>query len=117
MNFRLLIFIGMLGTVLLSSCSAPRGLNHSVTKATAPVLGSISSENAHVAKMLANSSGEYLLVSLGGEVFDASVRENYRNALGEDCKRVHLRGKLGTTGTAAICRDEQGTWRYLAPLN
>lgn len=112
-----LILVSLVSATFLVGCSTPRGLNHSVTEATPPILDPIPDENLEVAKRLALSSGEYVPVNLAGYSFEARVGESYKSALGEDCRRVHLRNVTGTTGTGAICKDSNGIWRYLAPLN
>ncbi len=117
MKKRIITFAVSVGIVFLTSCSAPRGLNHSITKATAPELEPISVENSELATRLAESGGEFLLLNLSGSQFEARVGESYRSALGEDCKRVYLKGLSGLSGTGAVCKDGQGLWRYLSPLN
>ena len=103
----------------MTGCSAPRGLNH---QATRPVADGLDAPQAAAVADFARTMGEApagarvsttLPVGGKGEASIPALNATYKNALGENCRRVEMRsGAQRSRG--AVCQTAQGVWRYVA---
>jgi hypothetical protein len=105
------VFTALSGAVMLSGCSLPRGLDHVAQRPAAQVEvpQQTQQEALLTQQILASGSGMYQGQRL-------TVAGEYRNALGEQCKRLAGNGAQGSI-EAAMCADSSGSWRFLKPLN
>ncbi|MDO5531769.1 DVU3141 family protein [Sutterella sp.] len=106
-------------TMLTAGCSStPRGLGHVPSRPSdknldAPQTVEVAAF-AHLAgeipaaqSTLANTPVGFARVTVVGE---------YMNGLGERCRKVQLDAEGNVSRRAAVCRDAEGVWRYVAPL-
>lgn len=112
----LLVFVAL----FFVGCSAPRGLNHSVTKPK-PIQETIltSQETQFIDNILKIPTGGAHVVAWTplGENITILAKETYYSAIGRTCKKfyyVHSTGKQ----QFVICKEEASDiWRYVEPIN
>lgn len=116
-NFKKTIWmVGCLVTgVMLSGCSStPRGLQHVPAQPIA-IQDPVQTQEEH---SFASTAGN-LQVGVAGIIqatpiglAQATVRSSYVNALGEKCKKIHLKSK-STETNCGVCLGKDGVWRYV----
>lgn len=108
--------VGCLVTsVMLSGCSStPRGLQHVPAQPIAiqdPVQTQQEQSFASTAGNLeVGAAGIIQATPIG--MAQATVRSSYMNALGEKCKKIHLKSK-STEANCGVCLGKDGVWRYV----
>lgn len=115
---RLLTFLSV-AVLTLAGCSAPRGLDH---RATRPVAQGIDAPQSEALQLLAEklspmNPGQAVTETMDGKSYQIEVVSLYVNALGESCKRLHLKSDTQSVAKkASICLNSEAKWRYIAPL-
>lgn len=116
----------LISAVLLTACSsAPRGLAHKAYRPAAePVLTVQDLQTAafasQVASMRAGSELEYAQSPLGSSMRVRALNF-YTNGLGEQCRKAEGLMQNYNSSNAlplefAVCRQTDGSWRYVKPL-
>lgn len=104
-------------SVVVTGCSAPRGLGHTASSPSKTLELAPSQEFLAIGKRLSSlTQGSVQSVEISGQPVQIVIGEKYFSALGEECKRLEQRTVVGTTSKAAICQNKAGVWRYLPPL-
>lgn len=110
-----IILLAALSVLLVSGCQAPRGLQH-VPSQPAVVVDPSQSENeqsfaASAAKLEVGGSAAVIQTTPIG-LAQAIAVATYKNALGEDCKRIELRNK-DASSVCGVCLGKDGIWRVV----
>lgn len=110
------IVFGASALMVLAGCSStPRGLQH-VPSQPAVVVDSAQSEDeqsfaASAARLEVGGSASVIQVTPIGPA-QAIAAAAYKNALGEDCKRVELRSR-DASSVCGVCLGKDGVWRLV----
>lgn len=110
------ILFGACALLTLAGCSStPRGLQHVPTQ-PAVVVDPSQTENersfaASAAKLEVGGSASVIQVTPVGPAQAIAVA-SYKNALGEDCKRVELRSR-DSSKVCGVCLGSDGVWRVV----
>lgn len=107
-------------TMILTACSStPRGLDHKATRPVAQIEGEAQSSDVQlfaqqVSAMVVGDTKVFLQSPLG-ESITVTALPFYSNGLGEDCRKAQAQYSQTST-LFAVCKNSDGTWRYIAPL-
>ena len=105
-------------TCLISGCSAPRGLNHQVSRPDVKALDSQQSpQMQEFAQRMSQASQNTKMKDPYLPEYELMLEHPYRNALGENCHRLWLISSDGQQKPAAVCQTAQGIWRFVPPLS
>ena len=109
------ILFGATVAICLSGCSStPRGLQHIPAQSVAiqePVQTQQEHSFASTAGHLEEGSARIIQTTPIG-MAQAMVRASYMNALGEQCKKIHLKSK-NSEANCGVCLGKDGIWRYV----
>ena len=119
MKTKMLVTAAVVMTVVLAGCSStPRGLQHEVSK---PDLTRLDTPQSEATAAFALRMSEAVRNIELADPFMPDVRitvdYEYRNALGEDCRRLWLLTAEGTKKSAGVCKTSTGLWRFVPPLS
>lgn len=107
-------------TMILTACSStPRGLDHKATRPVAQI--EVEKQNAQVelfsqevSAMVVGESRVFAQSPLGDSV-TVTALPFYTSGLGEECRKAQAQySEMSSLFT--VCKTENGTWRYIAPL-
>lgn len=109
------ILFGATVAICLTGCSStPRGLQHIPAQPVA-IPEPVQTQQEH---SFASTAGN-LEVGAAGIIqatpigmAQATVLSSYMNALGEKCKKIHLKSK-SSESNCGVCLGKDGVWRYV----
>lgn len=116
--FKLVLLVSV-SSLFLSACGAPRGLDHRASRPShenldVPQSTSLVKWSEEVSSM---PVGQSVKLTIDDQTYLIEIGEKYTNALGESCRRLHLKAKNDRmTKEAAVCKTSEGQWRYVEPL-
>lgn len=107
-------------TMILTACSStPRGLDHKATRPVAQIEVEAQSSDVQlfaqqVSAMVVGESRVFAQSPIGDSV-TVTALPFYTSGLGEECRKAQAQySEMSSLFT--VCKTENGTWRYIAPL-
>ena len=111
MKFQKLI-LAVVPFLLVACSSTPRGLQH-VPAQPVPVVDAALDFASTTGRLEVGTTSVVPNTPIG--TAQATVMTTYVNALGESCKRIHLKNQSGETDSA-VCLGKDNVWRHVPAL-